>query len=107
MGDMIVKVMVEILHILAIATKEINQNSASALIPGDGPFVSAHRSPETFLKKLVGRTDIEDALRRLDKLTQEEARMATAEGLKATHGIDNKVEAVGNKIIDSTQLTFN
>ena len=46
----------------------------------------------------MGRTDIEDALERLDKLTQEEARMATAEGLKATHGIDNKVEDVGDKV---------
>jgi hypothetical protein len=46
----------------------------------------------------VGGTDIEDALQRLDKLTQEEARMATAEGLKATHGIDNKVEDVGDKV---------
>src|SRR6266436_5364446 len=53
---------------------------------------------ETFLKRLVGRTDIEDALQRLDKLTQEEARMATAEGLKAAHGIDNKVEDVGDKV---------
>jgi hypothetical protein len=50
------------------------------------------------MKKLVGRTDIEDALRRLEKLTQEEARMATAEGLKATHVIDNKVEDVGDKV---------
>jgi hypothetical protein len=49
---------------------------------------------ETFLKRLVGRTDIEDALQRLDKLTQEEAHMATAEGLKATRGIGNKVEGV-------------
>jgi len=35
--------------------------------------------PEKFLKKLAGRTDIEDAPKRLDKLTQEEARMALAE----------------------------
>jgi hypothetical protein len=58
----------------------------------------AYRFLETFLKRLVGRTDIEDALQRLDKLTQEEARMATAEGLKATHGIDSKVEDVGDKV---------
>jgi hypothetical protein len=33
LGDLVVKVMVEILSILAIATKELNQNTASALIP--------------------------------------------------------------------------
>jgi peptidoglycan hydrolase CwlO-like protein len=58
----------------------------------------ADRFLESFLKRLVGRTDIEDALQRLDKLTQEEGRMAIAEGLKATHGIDNKVQDVGDKV---------
>jgi len=38
-------------------------------------------SLEKFLKKLLGRSDVEDALKRLDKLTQEEVRMATAEVL--------------------------
>ena len=37
------------------------------------------------MKKLIGRTDVEDALKRLDKLTREEARMATTEVLKAMH----------------------
>jgi hypothetical protein len=35
------------------------------------------------MKKLTGKTYIEDALRRLDKLTQEEARMSTSQVLKA------------------------
>jgi hypothetical protein len=39
MTDAIVKVMVEVLSILAIATKEINQRRASELILGiDGSF---------------------------------------------------------------------
>jgi hypothetical protein len=38
-------------------------------------------SLEKFLKKLLGKSDVEDALKRLDKLTQEEAKMATAEVL--------------------------
>ena len=42
MADIIVKVMIEVLFILAIVTKEINQNSASELIPGDGPFPLAY-----------------------------------------------------------------
>ena len=41
--------------------------------------------PEKYVKKLIGRTDLEDALQRLDKLTHEEARMATAQVLRATH----------------------
>ena len=100
MGEILVKVMVEVLSILAIATKEVNQSSTSALIRGGGPFFLTHRYLGALLKKLVGRTDIEDALQRLDKLTQEEASMATAEGLKATHDIHNKVEDVGSKVKD-------
>ena len=37
-----------------------------------------------------------DALKRLDKLTQEEARMAAAQNLKATHTVDERVQGVVN-----------
>ena len=52
---------------------------------------------------------MEDALDRLDRLTQEEARMAAAQGLKATHEVDNKVRAIDDKvdlIIDGVQPEF-
>jgi hypothetical protein len=77
-----------------------------------------------YVKRLVGRTDIEDALGRLDRLTQDEVRMAAAQGLKATHEVDDKVQGVDNKVqgvnervrdvddkidlvIDGVQLTLN
>jgi hypothetical protein len=44
------------------------------------------------LKKLIGNTDIEDSLEKLDKLTQEEVRMASAEQLKIAHGVDRKLD---------------
>jgi hypothetical protein len=37
---------------------------------------------ELFARKLLGRKDIEDALKRLDSLIQEEFQMATAQILK-------------------------
>ena len=51
-------------------------------------------SPERYLKKLAGRTDIDDVQKRLDKLTNEEpeARMATAQVLKSTHTVDDRVQ---------------
>ena len=59
------------------------------------------------MKRLAGRTDLEDALKKLDRLTQEEARMAVAENLRVTHSVrdevkmvDGKVESVGGKIED-------
>jgi hypothetical protein len=49
---------------------------------------------EKFLKKLLGRNDVEDALKRLDKLTQEEAKMAAAEVLKITRGMDSNMKVL-------------
>jgi hypothetical protein len=57
---------------------------------------------EKLLKKLLGRNDVEDALKRLDKLTQEEAKMATAEVLKITRGLDSNVKV----LIDGAQIRF-
>jgi hypothetical protein len=57
---------------------------------------------ETFAKKLIGRNDIEDALKRLDRLTQEEARMAIAVNLKVSLSIEDKVE----QLIDGAQKTL-
>ena len=62
---------------------------------------------EKFVMKLIGRTEMEDALKSLDKLTQEEARMAATQNLKATHTVDERVkgvvdtvEAIDNKVVD-------
>ena len=48
--------------------------------------------------KLLGKNDVEDALKRLDTLTTEEARMATAENLRVTNRVDNKVDKVDSKV---------
>jgi hypothetical protein len=47
-------------------------------------YSQSHVSPEIFSRKLLGRTDIEDALKRLDSLIQEEVQMAIAQILKVT-----------------------
>jgi hypothetical protein len=52
------------------------------------------RFSEKFAKSLIGRTEMEGALKRLDKLTQEEVRMATAQNLKVTHTVDKGVKEV-------------
>jgi len=71
---------------------------------------------EKFLKRLAGRTDLDDALKKLDKLTHEEAGMAIAQNLKATQnvddrvrGVDAKVDSVGSGVkvlIDGTSTVF-
>ena len=42
---------------------------------------------------------MEDALRRLDNLTHEEARMAIAENLRATHAVDERVRGVTEQVL--------
>ena len=63
------------------------------------------RCAEKFFRKLAGMADLEDALKKLDRLTQEEARMANVEVLRLTQSIrdgvkvvDGKVEEVGEKV---------
>jgi hypothetical protein len=97
MMDTLIQIMVEILSVLAIATKEIKQGrmseqSSMSMSP------LTERCSEKFGKRLIGKTDMEDALKRLDKLTQEEARMATAEVLRAAHAIDERVLAVDGRV---------
>ncbi|KAH9034407.1 hypothetical protein EDB83DRAFT_2525242 [Lactarius deliciosus] len=81
MTDIITEIMVEVLTIFGIATKELRRGST-----------------EKFLKKLAGKTDLEDAIKKLDRLTQEEARMALSEVLKITHIIHDDVKAVDSKV---------
>ena len=80
MTDMMVEVMVEVLSVLAIVTVDIKQMRLSQFVTSNF-WVLTHVPLEKLLKKLLGKNDVEDALRRLDKLTQEEVKMATAEVL--------------------------
>ncbi|KAF8488039.1 hypothetical protein F5888DRAFT_1623654 [Russula emetica] len=82
MLDTIIQIMVEVLTILGIATKEINQGRI-----------------KKYWKRLIGKTDMEDALKKLDKLTQEEARMTIAENLRATHAVDERVREVTEQVL--------
>ena len=57
------------------------------------PF-SADICAETYFKKLIGITDVEDVLQRLDKLTQEEAYMASVELLRISHNVEGRMTRV-------------
>ena len=97
MIDIIVKIMVEVISILGIVTKELKQGRTSMPFLFDvSPKLDLH--VERYLKKLFGLKKVEDALQRLDKLTQEEARMAAAEALTITRGIDDKVNDVDERL---------
>ncbi|KAH9037497.1 hypothetical protein EDB85DRAFT_2273396, partial [Lactarius pseudohatsudake] len=81
MTDIVVQIMIEVISILGMVTKEIRQGRT-----------------KKYLKKLIGRNDVEDALQRLDRLTQEEARMAAVEALSIARGIDDKVDGINEGV---------
>ena len=75
----------EVLTILAIATKEVKRGRFRELMSHKLSIPSLLKSyPEKYLKKLTGNGDIEDTLGRLDELTQE-VRMAFTELLEMTN----------------------
>ena len=90
MVDIMVKIVVEVISILGIVTKEVRQGRTSKSF---AVYLSLKSNfvPERYFKKLVGRKDVENALQLLDKLTQEEARMAAVEALAIAHGISSQV----------------
>ncbi|KAH9976776.1 hypothetical protein BGW80DRAFT_1558544, partial [Lactifluus volemus] len=81
MREFMVKMMVEVFGILATATKAIKQ-----------------RWIKKYLKTLIGRTDIEDALKKLEKLSSDEGLMATAQILKVAHGVDDQVMVITERV---------
>lgn len=89
MMDKMVEIIVEVIDILATATKEMNQSRASEFVPRYA-FLSAHICPEKIVTKIAGWTDLEHRLQKLDKLTNEELEMAVAQTLKISHGIAGK-----------------
>jgi hypothetical protein len=87
MTEIIVKIMVELLSILAQAKKQIKHGRLSERpIPRLSLTIPEHIA-EQFAKKLLGDSEIENILRRLDRLTHDEARMMEAHILEVVHGL--------------------
>ena len=82
MAEIIVKVMVELLSTLAVATKQVEQGRSSESILADAPYLTEYIIVK-FVKKLLGENDVEAILQRLDRLTLDEARTTAAQSLEA------------------------
>jgi hypothetical protein len=95
MTDVIVKIMIELLSVFALATKQIKQGRFSEWIVIVKTRWLKH-GIEKFAKKLLGEREIEAVLQRLDRLTQEEGRMTVAQTLEVVHGLMNNVKIVMN-----------
>ena len=98
MMDIAVRIMAEILSIAGIAMKDINQGRMSKYSLVITSLLIEVCS-EKFAKKLIGRTEMEDSLKRLNRLTQEEVHMAIAQNLKITHTVDKGVREVMDTVV--------
>ena len=93
MTDIIVQIMIEVLLVLALATKQVKQGRFSECVT-TYTLSMAQCSIEKFAKKLLGESEVEAVLQKLDRLTQDEARMTVAQTLGVVHGLVGNVKVV-------------
>ena len=94
MTEMVVKILVELLSALALVTKEIKQGKPSESVFGDLSYYLTQCNPEKLVKKLFGEKDVEAVIQRLDRLTQDEARITAAQTLEVVYGLAQNMRVV-------------
>ena len=92
MSGILITIMVDVLSVLALATKQIKQGRFSKPLVYISPI--ADLGAEKFAKKLLGESEIEAVTQRLDRLTLDEARLTIAQTLQVVHGLVNNVRVV-------------
>jgi hypothetical protein len=90
MDDIILNIMVELLSILAMATKELKHGRSSESVSLTCCLYSRHAVK--FEKKR--EKNVEAVLQRLDRLTLDEARITTAQTLEIVHGLVRNMRVV-------------
>jgi len=83
--SVLVKIIVELISTLALATKQVKQGRFSEL----SRFVTTVdlMNSEKFMGKLRGEKEIEATIQRLDRLTQDEGRATAAQTLEVVYGL--------------------
>jgi hypothetical protein len=94
MSEMVVKILVELLSALALVTKQIKQGKPSESVFGEVLYYLTRCDVEKFVKKLLGEKDVEAVLQRLDRLTQDEARITAAQTLEVVYGLVQNMRVV-------------
>ena len=101
MGELLAKIMVEMLGVIALATQQINGGRFGELVVADAPH-SAYHDSEKFTKKLLAENDVQTMLHRLDRLTTEESRMAATQIMEVVLGLFNNMKMV----MDGTEVSL-
>jgi hypothetical protein len=90
MTDIIVKIMVELLSVLALAAKQIKGLFSMCTIAYYTLFM-AQRVIEKSANKLLGNSEVEAVLQRIDRLTQDDAQMTVPD---VAHGFVGTVKVI-------------
>jgi hypothetical protein len=93
MTEAVVKIVLELLLVVALALNQIKQGRFGECAI---TFILSMTqcAIEKFTEKLLGKSERETVLQRLDRLTQEVARMAVSQTLGAAHGLVANVKTV-------------
>ena len=93
MMELLAKILAQVLIVLALSTKEMKERRISALIYSKYSFL-ADRNAEKFMKRLIGKTEVEDGLQHLDMLTKEENLMTAARTLGIASDIRHEAKVI-------------
>ena len=93
MMELLAKIMAQVLSVLALSTKVMKQKRISVSLLSIHPFLADYDT-EQIMKRLVGRRDVEDALKRLDELTNAEGLLAAARTLEVVDHVEENVAQV-------------
>ena len=96
LDDMVVKVMMELLSTIALATKEFEKEQSSAsmsLMCYVTQWITVR-----LIRRRFGEKEVEAVLQRLDRLTEDEARTTAAEILRVVHGLVQNMNIVMGSI---------
>ena len=100
MTDIMVKILVEVLTVFALATKQIKQEQFSELLVSYISLIAEHVTEK--IAKLLGESEIEAVPQRLDRLTQGEARTTVAQTLEVVYSLVSNMKVV----MDDTQISL-
>jgi hypothetical protein len=94
MTEAVVKILVELLSTLALATKQIRQGKPSESVFDEVLYYLNKCNAEKLFKKLFGDKDVEAVVQRLDRLTLDEAQITAAQILEVVYGLTQNMRVV-------------
>ena len=94
MDEIIVKIMMELLSTLSLATRELKRGRSSKSVLAALTCCLTEYNAVKSVKKVFGEKGVDAALQRLNRLTQDEVRTTAAETLEVVYGLAQNMSLV-------------